>query len=295
MDSHSLGERLRQVAASTPASQRAGAYVAILTELLKQPSSAVDGAALVDALSTYLDQAAFSEANSSGGNLVVGRQVLFDFDCVIARAAQDASAAADQHAHGTDHVMTDSAAVSAIADDDVHQRVLEMALEKVQPRVLSFEEQAAALRHHMANLLEESQDWLGAARVLQGISLDSGHRSVSDLDKLRTYVRIVRLLLEGDDPVAADAVLKRASLIVHNVPGALSSSLSGEFASQQQQAALASMSKEEKVEAKTLGLQYKLSQARIYDAQRRFAEAAFRFHEVSYVAEIDESERNMML
>ena len=36
---------------------------------------------------------------------------------------------------------------------------------------------------------------------------------------------------------------------------------------------------------------FKLSQARIFDSQRRFTEAATRYHEISYTAELDEAER----
>ena len=46
---------------------------------------------------------------------------------------------------------------------------------------------------------------------------------------------------------------------------------------------------------KVLLLSYKLSQARIHDYSRRFLEAATRYHELSYVAEIDEEERKQML
>lgn len=145
---------------------------------------------------------------------------------------------------------------------------------------------------HLSDILENSEDWLEAAKVLQGIPLGSGHRSVPNIYKLRIYVRVVRLLLEGDDAVGADSFLKRASMVIHSVPGAASRVGPG---SAEEEDRSSRMSEEEKIEAKTLGLQYKLCQARIYDFQRRFAEAAIRFHEVSYVTEIDEGERNMML
>lgn len=149
------------------------------------------------------------------------------------------------------------------------------------------------MRLHLSDLLESAEDWLEAAKVLQGIPLGSGHRSVSNLYKLRIYIRIVRLLLEGDDAVGADTFLKRASMVIHSVPGAATTRPGTESTEEEDRASKAS--EEEKAEARTLGLQYKLCQARIYDAQRRFAEAAIRFHEVSYVAEIDEGERTMML
>jgi COP9 signalosome complex subunit 4 len=42
-------------------------------------------------------------------------------------------------------------------------------------------------------------------------------------------------------------------------------------------------------------LQFKLCQARISDYGRKFLEAASRYHELSYVGDIDEEERRHML
>jgi len=42
-------------------------------------------------------------------------------------------------------------------------------------------------------------------------------------------------------------------------------------------------------------LQFKLCQARISDYARKFLEAAMRYHELSWLAEIDEEERKEML
>lgn len=42
-------------------------------------------------------------------------------------------------------------------------------------------------------------------------------------------------------------------------------------------------------------LQFKLCQARLHDYSRKFLEAASRYHELSYVAEIDEDDRKQML
>lgn len=111
-------------------------------------------------------------------------------------------------------------------------------------------------------------------------------------------MRIVRLLLEADDAISADAYLKRASMVVHTVPGTgvgggiVSSDPSADADSAQ---ASTSGSTQDVKEGKVLGLQYKLCQARIYDSQRRFSEAAVRFHDLSYVTDIDADERLMML
>ena len=47
-------------------------------------------------------------------------------------------------------------------------------LDKLQPRVVSFEEQVTTLREHLASLLEGEEDWSRAAQTLAGIDLDSG-------------------------------------------------------------------------------------------------------------------------
>lgn len=86
-------------------------------------------------------------------------------------------------------------------------------------------------------------------------------RTVSDEYKLKVYIRIVRLLLEEDEAVTAEAYLNRAALLVPN---------STDF---------------------ELNLTFKLSQARILDAKRRFLEACSKYHELSYVPELDEDDR----
>lgn len=82
---------------------------------------------------------------------------------------------------------------------------------------------------------------------------------------MQIYIRIVRLLLEDEDSVQAETYYNRAALLVHST-----------------------------THKETL-LSYKLCQARIMDYARRFLEAASRYHELSWVAEIDEEERLQML
>lgn len=90
-------------------------------------------------------------------------------------------------------------------------------------------------------------------------------RSIPDQEKLQIYIRIVRLLLEDEDNVQAETYYNRAALLVHTTSD------------------------------KTTLLAYKLCQARIMDYSRKFLEAASRYHELSWVAEIDEEERQHML
>lgn len=55
------------------------------------------------------------------------------------------------------------------------------ALEQVQPRVVSYEEQVTTLREGLADLHEREEDWSKAAQTLAGIDLDSGWLAQSRL------------------------------------------------------------------------------------------------------------------
>ena len=94
---------------------------------------------------------------------------------------------------------------------------------------------------------------------------DNYRRALPDEGKLRVYVRIVRLLLEDEDSFQAERFCNRAALIAHTTTD------------------------------KEVLLSFKLCQARISDYSRKFLEAASRYHELSWIGEIDESERLHML
>ncbi|KAF8913933.1 hypothetical protein CPB84DRAFT_1757946 [Gymnopilus junonius] len=206
------------------------AFISLIPHILAQPPASIP-----NDLHTLVD----TVVNQDAGGLVVGRQVLSELVKVLGEGA--------------------------IKDVELRKRVVEDTLATVQPRIVSYEEQVNSLRFQLADLLEEEEDWSGAARVLMGISLDSGQRSISDAEKLRVYVRIVRLLLEEEDSVQAETYYNRAALLVHSTS-----------------------------DRETI-LQFKLCQARISDYSRKFLEAASRYHELSYVGEIDEDERRHML
>jgi len=88
---------------------------------------------------------------------------------------------------------------------------------------------------------------------------------MSDEERLKLYVRIVRLLLEDEDSVQAETYFNRAQLLIMSVND------------------------------RETHLSFKLCQARISDYSRKFLEAASRYHELSYVGDIDEEERQQML
>uniref|UniRef100_A0A8C6T379 COP9 signalosome complex subunit 4 n=1 Tax=Neogobius melanostomus TaxID=47308 RepID=A0A8C6T379_9GOBI len=165
-------------------------------------------------------------------SLVISRQLLTDF-CTHLPSLPDATAKAVYH----------------------------FTLERIQPRVISFEEQVASIRQHLATIYEKEGDWRNAAQVLVGIPLETGQKQYNVDYKLDTYLKIARLYLEDDDPVQAEAYINRASL------------LQNESSNEQ------------------LQIHYKVCYARVLDFRRKFIEAAQRYNELSYKSIVHETER----
>jgi len=162
-------------------------------------------------------------------------------------------------------LFTDFGARIQLLEDNIAETVALFTLEKIQPRVISFEEQVSSLRQHLAQMYERRELWKEAAGVLVGIPLETGQKQYSVDYKLETYLKIARLFLEDDDPIQAEAYINRASL-------------------------LQAESKNEELQ-----IQYKVCYARVLDYRRKFIEAAQRYNELSYRTIIHESERQMAL
>lgn len=158
-------------------------------------------------------------------------------------------------------ILTDISNQLSVLPDGISKAVSHYTLDKVQPRVISFEEQVASIRQHLADIYERYQSWREAANVLVGIPLETGQKQYSVDYKLETYLKIARLYLEDDDPVQAEAFINRASL------------LQAETKNEQ------------------LQIYYKVCYARVLDYRRKFIEAAQRYNELSYRGIIHEDER----
>ncbi|KAL6720691.1 hypothetical protein ACLMJK_002616 [Lecanora helva] len=139
------------------------------------------------------------------------------------------------------------------------------ALRVLEPRVVSFEEQDATIREIMADAYTGQDDFIDAAKMLQGIQLESSQRKISDDAKVRTWMRICRLYIEEDDTTSAESYLNRAKNLLY------------------------------KVDDSELNLQFHLSQARILDARRKFLDASSAYHNVSFTPALAEEERMQAL
>lgn len=144
---------------------------------------------------------------------------------------------------------------------EIKVKVGQHAVNLVQSRSTSIEDQDAQIREILADAYEYQEEYAAAARALQGIHLDSSQRLISDSAKVRLWIRIVRLYLEDDDTTSAEGVLNK----IKNLPS--------------------------KIEDHELKLHFQLSQARILDARRRFLDASHEYFNVSLAAGVDESDR----
>lgn len=140
-------------------------------------------------------------------------------------------------------------------------KVGQHAVTLLQSRSSSVEEQDSQIREILADAYESQEEYAAAARALQGIHIDSSQRLVSDAAKVRLWIRIVRLYLEEDDTTSAEGFLNK----IKNLPS--------------------------KIEDHELKLHFKLSQARILDARRRFLDASQEYFNVSLAGGVDESDR----
>jgi len=142
---------------------------------------------------------------------------------------------------------------------NVHKDIAHYSLDKIQSRVVAFEEQVSQIRIDLAKLYEQEEEWKEAAKILIAVPLDTGQRVLEPEYKVDIYVKIAQLYLEDDEAVQAEAYINRAAELIHNVKD------------------------------QTLKLRYKVCFARIMDYKRQFLKAALHYHELSQI--VGEQER----
>lgn len=124
-----------------------------------------------------------------------------------------------------------------------------------------FEEHDTQIKEILADAHEENNDFKKSAQTLQSITLDSTQKALTSDDKAKVWIRIVRCYLEEDDPTSAFSHLNKVKNVIHSV------------------------------QDKSTKLMFQLSQARIYDSQRAFLDAAQAYYTLSLETVVDEEER----
>lgn len=63
-------------------------------------------------------------------------------------------------------------------EPEQHVKVAQIAIEKIQPRVVAFEDQISVIREDLSKVFEDNEQYVEAAKILMGIPLESGQRCV---------------------------------------------------------------------------------------------------------------------
>lgn len=218
-----------QSASSGSSSEKASIYTNLLSDVLSKPTGS-DDAYSTDLIS-YID----SLVSSSLGIITI-RPLLTSLIQTLASTSSEVQVQVGSH-----------------------------LVDILQSQIASFEEQDATVREILAGGYEAQEEYSSAAKALQGIHLDSTQRSVSDLAKVQTWIRIVRYFLEDDDTVSAETALNK----IKN-SAAAAQVLNG---------------------SPDLQLHYQLSQARILDSRRDFLNASAEYLNVSLSSSVAEEDR----
>ncbi|OAA64329.1 PCI domain-containing protein [Niveomyces insectorum RCEF 264] len=217
-----------------------------VTNRLAQVETAADrGAALLDILNNFKT---LSSPDTIADDLIALCDCLFDsaLGIVSARSLLD----------GTINTL------KSYENDAVWLRVGKHLLGRLEGAAQArFLEQLAAVCDLVATACENQEEFSEAAALLASVPLDSSQRRVSQEDKVRMWVRIVRDYLEVDDTTAAESYLNKLKGVIFDVHD------------------------------QELNLHFKLSQARINDAKREFLAASTAYHDISYSPAIAEEER----
>jgi COP9 signalosome complex subunit 4 len=143
--------------------------------------------------------------------------------------------------------------------------VANYALEKIQPRAISFEDQVTSYRQFLSQVYEAEGEWKRAAHMLNGIPLETSQKQYQNDFKLKTYVKIAELFLQEADSAQAEVSLSRAAALEKDTKDAY------------------------------LQVKYRASQARVWDFKRKFVEAASKYYELSLNALLSDAERTIAL
>ncbi|KAL1783923.1 COP9 signalosome complex subunit 4 isoform X2 [Sigmodon hispidus] len=84
-------------------------------------------------------------------------------------------------------LLTDFCTYLPNLPDSTAKEIYHFTLEKIQPRVISFEEQVASIRQHLASIYEKEEDWRNAAQVLLGIPLETGQKQRKFIEAAQRY------------------------------------------------------------------------------------------------------------
>lgn len=77
-------------------------------------------------------------------------------------------------------------------EPEQHVKVAQIAIEKIQPRVVAFEDQISVIREDLSKVFEDNEQYVEAAKILMGIPLESGQRCVDGKHwSVKVFLRVL--------------------------------------------------------------------------------------------------------
>jgi COP9 signalosome complex subunit 4 len=219
-----------------------------VTEALQQATNSSEPAANIDAILSNIRSLSTPKTAAADLNAIIDAIVASSQGIVATRALL------------TSFISTMKGLENHDMWIDVGTRALGLLTASPQS-ASSYLDQTAVLRELVATAHEHNEDFLAAANILAEIPLDSSQRRVTNDERARVWVRIVRDFLEVDDSTAAESYLNKLKNVMHTVSD------------------------------RELGLHFRLSAARINDAKREFLSASQAYHDISFSSAVSEEER----
>lgn len=121
----------------------------------------------------------------------------------------------------------------------------------IKNNVSSYDEADCILREKLFKYYLDCEQFSDAAQILSGINLDSTSRPFTEKEKTDVYVRCAETFLEDDEAIDAEIFVNKASALINTVDDV------------------------------ALLLRYRVTYARVLDANRKFIEASVRYYELS--------------
>lgn len=121
----------------------------------------------------------------------------------------------------------------------------------IKNNISSYDEADYILRESLFKCYLNSEQYSDAAQILAGVNLDSTSRIFTEKEKTDVYVRCAETFLEDDEAIDAETFVNKASGLINAVDDV------------------------------ALILRYRVTYARVLDANRKFIEAAVRYYELS--------------
>ena len=134
-------------------------------------------------------------------------------------------------------------------------------------------------------LLNEEEDYSGAARILSGVRMDGDHGEEEEgsmsvyymppIDRCDVFVKVAECYLEEELTVEAEGAVKKAGTIIE----ATGISITSNDNNDDDEGGGVNNNADERTV--TLMLRYKSTYARVLDANRKFLQAAVKYHDLS--------------